>query len=114
MRFAAIGLLVMALCLAAASQFEGTWVLESPLVPRPLEATFKVIGAEVSGTMKLGDGKVVPISAGKIDGNNISFRFEGLNSRTLEVRGLLKNDIIEFELLMPGNEYGSEYTAKKK
>jgi hypothetical protein len=99
---------------SAKSPFEGTWVLESPLVPRPLEATFHVGGEEVTGRLKLGDGTVVPISAGKVKGANISFRFQGLNGRTLVAIGLLKGDLIEFELLLPGNEYGSPYTAKRK
>jgi hypothetical protein len=99
---------------SAKSPFEGTWILESPLVARPLEAAFHVSGDEVTGTVKLGDGTVVPISEGKIEGNRISFRFQGLNARTLVAKGLLKGDVIEFELLLPGNEFGSAYTARRK
>ena len=99
---------------SAKSPFEGAWIIESPLVPRPLEATFKVDGEDVSGSMKLGDGTVVPISAGKVHGTSLSFRFQGLNDRTLVAKGLLKGDVIELELLLPGNEYGSAYTAKRK
>jgi len=83
-------------------------------VPRPLEATFHVSGAEVTGTMKLGDGSVVPISAGKVQGPSVSFRFQGLNGRTLVGKGLLKGDMMDFELLLPGNEFGSPCTAKRK
>ncbi len=99
---------------SAKSPFEGTWIIESPLVPRPLEATFHVTGEEVTGTMKLGDGTVVPISAGSVWDADISFRFRGLNGRTLIGKGSLKGDIIEFEILLPGNQYGSPYTAKRK
>ena len=98
----------------AKSPFEGTWVLESPLVPRPLEATFHVSGEEATGSMKLGDGTVAAIFDGKARGANISFRFQGLNGRTLVAKGALRGDVIEFELLLPGNEFGSAYTAKRK
>ena len=72
------------------------------------------LGEAVTGTMKLGDGTVVPISEGKIEGSRISFRFRGLNARTLVAKGLLKGDVIDFELLLPGNEFGSPYTARRK
>jgi hypothetical protein len=122
MRIGGIGYLAGVLSLALAngqgssarSPFEGTWVLESPLAPRPLEAAFHVSGETVTGSMKLGDGSVVSISDGKAQGANISFRFRGLNGRTLVARGSLKGDVIEFELLLPGNEFGSAYTAKRK
>jgi hypothetical protein len=99
---------------AAKSPFDGTWVIETYLGPRPMEGTFKVSGMELTGTIKLGGGTVVPISSGKVRGNAISFGFEGENKTPLVLKGQLNEGVIDFILSIPPNDDGVVYTAKKK
>ena len=99
---------------AAKSRFDGTWVIETYLGPRPMEGTFKVTGTELTGIIKLGGGTVVPISSGKVQGNAISFGFEGEMKTPLVLKGQLNGDVIEFILSIAPNEDGVVYTAKKK
>jgi hypothetical protein len=96
------------------SPFEGVWILTTPGGPRSLEATFHVDGSELSGTIKLGGGAVVPISSGKVRGNKISFNFPGENKRTLFFAGTLTGEVIELELSLGPDEFGSPYTGRRK
>lgn len=96
------------------SAFEGSWIIETPGGPRPLEGTFEVNGSDLSGTMKLGGGTVVPISSGKVEGNSISFTFRGENGRTLFFSGSLQGEVIQIELKLDPRQYGSAYTARRK
>ena len=96
------------------SPFEGSWIIETPGGPRPLEGTFQVNGTELTGTMRLGAGSVVPISSGKVEGNNISLQFPGENGRTLFLSGTLEGEVIQMELKLDPKHYGSPYTAKRK
>lgn len=98
----------------AKSPFDGTWVIETYLGPRPMEGTFKVNGTALTGTIKLGGGTVVPISSGKVQGNAISFGFEGENKTPLVLKGQLNGEVIDFILSIPPNDDGVVYTAKKK
>ncbi|MEO8026727.1 MAG: hypothetical protein ABI823_09640 [Bryobacteraceae bacterium] len=99
---------------SAKSPFEGGWVIETHLGPRPLEGTFRVVGAEVTGTLRLGTGDVVPISAGKATDKTISFHFHGETGRDLVFSGTLNGDNIDFILSMPPNDDGPAYTGKRK
>ena len=99
---------------ATNSPFEGTWIIETHLGPRPLEGTFHVNGTELTGTMKLGSGSVVPITSGTVKDNAISFGFQGENKQALMLRGKLNQDVIEFILTLPPNEDGPEYIGKRK
>ncbi len=96
------------------SPLEGSWIIETPGGPRPLEGTFEVKGSDLTGTMKLGGGTVVSISSGKVEGNSISFTFRGENDRTLFFSGALQDDVIQMELKLDKNQYGSPYTARRK
>ena len=108
--------LVVLLCVSGQqkSLFEGSWIIETPGGPRPLEGTFEVKGSDLTGTMKLGGGTVVPISSGKVEGNSISFDFRGENGRTLFFTGSLEGEVIQMELKLDPKQYGSAYTAKRK
>jgi hypothetical protein len=99
---------------AETSPFEGVWILTTPGGPRSLEATLHVERTEMTGTIKLGGGAVVPISAGKVQGNRMSFNFPGENKRTLFFSGTLTGDVIEMELALGPDEYGSPYTGRRK
>src|SRR5215472_12349024 len=88
---------------AAKSPIDGTWVIETYLGPRPMEGTFKVRGTELTGTIKLGGGTVVPISSGKVQGHAISFAFEGENKTPLALKGQLNGEVIDFILSIPPN-----------
>jgi hypothetical protein len=99
---------------AAKSPFDGTWIIETYLGPRPMEGTFKVTGTELTGTIKLGGGTVVPISSGKVQGKAISFAFEGEQKTPLVLKGQLNGEVIDFILSIPPNEDGVVYTARKK
>jgi hypothetical protein len=98
----------------AKSPFDGAWIITTPGGPRPLEATFEVDGTKLRGAMKLGTGALVPISSGKVEGNRISFSFPGGNKRALFLSGSLNGDVIEMELALGPNEYGSPFSAKRK
>jgi len=99
---------------ASKSPFDGAWIITTPGGPRPLEATFEVDGTQLKGAMKLGTGALVPISSGKVEGNRISFSFPGENKRALFLSGSLNGDVIEMELALAPNEYGSPFSAKRK
>ena len=76
MKFFAIGVLLLALCVSAfAADVDGKWTgtVSGPGGDIPVAFTFKADGAKLTGSTTGFDGAEVPISDGKVDGNNISF-----------------------------------------
>ena len=68
-------LLCFAVCLAAIADLNGQWsgVFNAPDGSQyPLNYTFKVDGASLTGTLDVA-GNSVPIDSGKVSGNNLSF-----------------------------------------
>jgi hypothetical protein len=99
---------------AEQSPFEGVWILETHLGPRPLEGTFHVEGNELTGTIKLGSGPEVTITNGKINVKSISFDFPGEQKQTLRFHGSLNGDALDLVLSFPPLEDGPPYTGKRK
>jgi hypothetical protein len=98
----------------SASPFEGEWVISTAGGPRPMEAKFEVNGTTLTGTVRLGNGDVVPITSGRIEGNKISFNFMGQTKRSLYLSGSLEGEVIQLELSWAPGEYGSPFSAKRK
>jgi len=112
--FALLILLAAGASAQTKSPFDGDWIIAAERGPRPMEATFEVHGNELTGKVKLGNGTIVPISSGKVDGSNISFYFEGQTKKRLYLSGALDGDIIRLELSWGPGENGSPFTAKRK
>jgi hypothetical protein len=72
----ALGLLFAA-SPAFAAEIDGKWTgsLDTPNGPVAVAYTFKADGATLTGSTETPDGMSLPISAGKIEGNKISFDF---------------------------------------
>jgi hypothetical protein len=70
----ALGLLLLAVS-AFAADIDGKWsgTISTPNGDFPQNFTFKADGAVLSGSLEFMPGMAVPISEGKVDGNNISF-----------------------------------------
>jgi len=76
MKFFAIGALLLALSVSAyAADVDGKWTgsVSGPAGDFQVAFTFKADGAKLTGSTTGFDGAEVPISDGKVDGNNISF-----------------------------------------
>ena len=60
---------------AFAADIDGKWsgTISTPNGDFPQNFTFKADGAMLSGSLELMPGMPVPITEGKVDGNNISF-----------------------------------------
>ncbi len=98
----------------AQSPFEGAWIIETHLGPRPLEGVFHVDGTALTGTIKLGGGSAVAITSGQVKNKTISFGFKGEGGEAMMLKGTLMDGRIEFVLTMPPNEDGPEYSGKRK
>src|SRR5882672_7770425 len=69
-----IGFLLLAVS-AFAADIDGKWTgtIATPNGDFPQTFTFKADGAKLNGSLMIMEGMEVPITGGKIDGNNISF-----------------------------------------
>ena len=92
MRRLMVVLLVLAGSLAAAD-FSGVWTgkggLEDPkygLVPNNVQMTLVQAGSSLSGTLKIGNGKILKITAGSVAGNTLTFALAN-GTATLNVVG---------------------------
>jgi len=74
-----MGALILGLLLLAAPAFaadvDGKWTgtMSTPGGDFPLTFTFKADGAKLTGSMTGMDGMEIPITNGKVDGNQISY-----------------------------------------
>jgi hypothetical protein len=119
-------LLVVAFA-AFAADVSGKWVYEQPGRgggdPIKVTITLKASGGSLSGNVSRPgrDGNVMetPITEGKVDGNNVSFKTTsqfGGNSMTTEYSGTLSGDDLKLKITRPGrdgNPMTSEFTAKR-
>ena len=105
---------------AAAADVSGTYKAEmnTQRGPQNLTITLKADGGSLTGTLANARGEV-PISDGKVDGNNISFnvvrKFQD-NEVTMKYKGVVDGDTIKFTQTVNfnGNERTQEFTAKKQ
>ncbi|HEY2013919.1 MAG TPA: hypothetical protein VGH38_10490 [Bryobacteraceae bacterium] len=120
--------ILLALAFAAvAADVNGKWVYEQPGRgggdPVKVTLTLKDDGGKLTGNVSRPgrDGNVMetPISEGKVDGNNISFKVTmqmGGNSMTSDYSGTLSGDDLKLKVSRPGrdgNTMTNEFTAKK-
>jgi len=112
---------------ALAADVSGKWVYEQAGRgggnPVQVTLTLKADGASLTGNLSRPgrDGNVMemPISDGKVDGSNISFKVTmqmGGNSMTSEYSGTLSGDELKLKISRPGrdgNMMTSEVTAKR-
>jgi hypothetical protein len=119
-------MLLMLACFAAAADVSGKWLFEQPGRggdPVKVTMTLKADGAKLTGNVVRpgpnGDMDT-PISDGKVDGNNISFKTVlnfGGNEFTISYSGALSGDDLKLKIMRPGFNGGdattTESTAKR-
>ena len=119
-------LLVVALG-AFAADASGKWVYEQPGRgggdPVKVTISLKSDGGKLSGDVtrpgRGGDPMTTPISEGKVDGNNVSFKVTmqmGGNSMTSDYSGTVSGDEMKLKITRPGrdgNTMTNEFTAKR-
>jgi len=108
MRFKIFMMTVLALGLAMATALAadvtGTWFWkgqgQGPFTPS-LELNLKADGNNLTGTVALTTGEPVPISEGKIDGDNISILAGGTNVKII-IEGKVTGDEMELTINFGG------------
>jgi len=112
--------LILLLAFAAISQaadVTGKWTAQVPARDggtREQVFTFKAEGGALTGTMSGFRGNEIPITDGKIDGDNISFKAKvefGGNSIEWTFTGVVSGD--EMKLKREGGRGPQEFTAKR-
>jgi autotransporter translocation and assembly factor TamB len=113
--------------MAFAADVTGKWVYEQPGRGggNPVQVTLnlKAEGGKLSGNVSRPgrDGAMMesPITDGKVDGNNVTFKTTmqmGGNSMTSEYVGTLEGDAMKLKVTRPGRDGSpmtNEFTAKK-
>lgn len=103
-----LGVLILAVLatgtVALAAGLDGQWLgtVETPNGPLELTYTFKVEGANLTGSIASQMGEL-PISNGKVDGDSFSFDLE-LQETVIEHEGLLSGDSIKLKSIGPWGE----------
>lgn len=121
-------ILLVAALAAFAADVSGKWVYEQPGRgggdPIKVTLNLKSSGGQLTGSVSRPgrDGNVMdtPISEGKVDGNNISFKMTmqmGGNSMTTDYSGTLSGDNLKLKVTRPGRNGGdpvtTEFAAKR-
>jgi hypothetical protein len=102
----------------AASNIDGTWKGQRPgRDGNMMDVTFsfKAEGATLSGSTTMRDNEV-PISDGKISGNEISFVVKmefGGNSMVMKYTGTISGNEIKLKSQREGSDRTTEFTLKK-
>jgi len=119
-------LLVVAFA-AFAADVSGKWVYEQPGRgggdPVKVTVTLKASGGSLSGNISRPgrDGNMMetPITDGKVDGNNVTFKTSqqmGGNAITVDYSGTLSGDELKLKITRPGrdgNPMTTEFSAKR-
>ena len=120
-------ILLVVASVATAADVSGKWVFEQAGRgggnPVQVTLTLQASGSNLTGNLSRPgrDGNMMetPISDGKVDGNNISFKVEmsmGGMSMTQDFTGTLDGDSLKLKITRPGrdgNPMTSEVTAKR-
>jgi len=121
--FAGVILMAVALVAMGADAITGKWTMEQAGrgggPPRVTTFDLKADGAKLTGTVTMpGFGRggdtpppptTVPISNGKVDGNNVAFevtREFGGNSMTTKYEGVASGSEMKMKMTMPGRDGG--------
>ena len=118
-----VTILLVAAFGAMAADVNGKWTYEQAGRqggnPTTVTLMLKTSGGTVTGTQSRPgrDGNVMetPISDGKVDGNNISFKTVqsfGGNEMTITYTGVVSGDNIELSVTRPGRNGGEPMTTK--
>jgi hypothetical protein len=104
--------LVLGILLLAAPAFaaavDGKWTgsIETPNGPVQISFTFKADASALTGTITGPDGGEIPLTGGKVDGDNISFSVDldfGGMPFTLEYKGVVSTDQIKLNRRLHGD-----------
>jgi hypothetical protein len=117
MKFKILAIAVMVLGMIAAAAYAaditGKWVMEMPGMgggdPMKINYTFKVDGANLTGSTTGMQGDVIPISEGKINGNDISFvvKMDMMGTEMkMKYKGKVAGDEITLTMEMEGGMGG--------
>jgi hypothetical protein len=115
--FSLVAVLLLVAAFAFGADVDGKWTTTMPGMDgneMTLGYTFKAEGTTLTGTHTGPDGKAIPITNGKIDGNNISFTIAidmGGQEMKLEHKGVVSADQIKLTLDMMGQPM--EMTLKR-
>jgi hypothetical protein len=98
---------------AYAADITGKWVMEMPGMgggdPMKINYTFKVDGANLTGSTTGMQGEEIPISEGKINGNDISFvvKMDMMGTEMkMKYKGTVAGDEITLKMEMEGGMGG--------
>ncbi|SPF47055.1 conserved exported hypothetical protein [Candidatus Sulfopaludibacter sp. SbA4] len=120
-------LLVVAFA-AFAADVSGKWVYDQPGRgggdPVKVTVTLKNSGGSLTGDVSRpgrdGNAMSTPISEGKVDGNDVSFKVTtqmGGNSMTTDYKGTVSGDELKLKVTRPGRNGGdpvtTEFSAKR-
>jgi hypothetical protein len=108
---------------AMAADVSGKWTYEQAGRqggnPTTVTLTLKAAGGALTGTMSRpgrdGNAMETPISDGKVDGNDISFKTVqsmGGNDITITYKGTVNGDSIDLSVTRPGRNGGDPMTTK--
>jgi hypothetical protein len=116
MKFKILAIAVMVLGMIAAAyaaDITGKWVMEMPGMgggdPMKINYTFKVDGANLTGSTTGMQGEEIPISEGKINGNDISFvvKMDMMGTEMkMKYKGTVAGDEITLKMEMEGGMGG--------
>jgi opacity protein-like surface antigen len=103
---------------ASAADVSGTWkaAIETPNGSFDTTFKFKVDGNKLTGSTANQFGGEMPISEGKVDGDNVSFVVSGSfngNDFKLNYKGKLTGEELKFTVEISGMERTFEMTAKR-
>ena len=113
-----LSLFAVLLFTATAADLTGTWkaALETPNGPLETTFQFKVDDGKLTGTAANQFSGELPISDGKVEGDNLSFSvkasFNG-NDFKLNYKGKMAGDEIKFTVEVAGMDRTFEMTAKR-
>lgn len=113
------GLLVLFVATAIAADITGAWKAEVPGrdgQTREVTFNFKQDGDKLTGTTSGFRGDPIPISEGKVTGDEVSFtvvrEFQG-NEVKMLYKGKISGSEIQFKSHREGSDRDREFTAKK-
>jgi hypothetical protein len=113
----ALTMLIALAAMVQAADVTGKWTAQVPARDggtREQIFNFKSDGGSLTGTMTGFQGNEIPLSDGKIDGNNVSFKAKvefGGNSIEWTFTGVVSGD--EMKLKREGGRGPQEFTAKR-
>lgn len=116
-----VSILLVLTFAAMAADVSGKWTFDQQMRGNSITVTLnlKAEGGSLTGTMSRpgrdGNAMETPISDGKVDGDNISFKTVqsfGGNDFTTEYKGTVNGETIDLSITRPGRNGGEPTTTK--